>query len=134
LDDQAPRRLSDTNPLVSGIYKPTNITDPSEQLNEGDFPGPSNVNFPTALSTFNGQNADGTWKLWVDDDHGGAKDIGGKVYGGWGLDITTTGPPAQQPPPPPANNATTSTKKKCKKKKKGKKAAAAKKCKKKKKR
>ena len=135
LDDQAARSLSDTNPLVSGIFKPTNIMDPNEGLNEGDFPGPSNVNFPTALSTFSGESANGTWKLWVDDDDLNAKDTAGKLYGGWGLDISTTGPP---PPPvtggntPPAP-APVTTKKKCKKKK-GKKAAAAKKCKKKKKR
>jgi streptogramin lyase len=134
LDDQAARSLSDTNPLVSGIYKPTNIMDPNEGLNEGDFPGPSNVNFPTTLSAFNGQSANGTWKLWVDDDDLNAKDIGGKVYGGWGLDITTTGPP---PPPVMGGNPPTAApvvKKKCKKKKKkSKKAAVAKKCKKKKK-
>ena len=135
LDDQAPRRISDTNPLVSGVFKPTNITDPLEQLNEGDFPGPSNVNFPTTLSAFNGQSANGTWKLWVDDDKLGAKDIGGKVYGGWGLDITTTGPPQQPPPtggnPPASSNP--AVKKKCKKKKGKKASATAKKCKKKKK-
>jgi streptogramin lyase len=129
LDDQAARSLSDTNPLVSGIFKPTNITDPLEQLNEGDFPGPSNVNFPTALTSFNGESPNGTWKLWLDDDTLGTKDIGGKLYGGWGLDIRTSVPPAAGGAPPlPA----AAPKKKCKKKKKGKKAAAAK-CKKKKK-
>jgi hypothetical protein len=135
LDDQAPRSLSDTNPLVSGIFKPTNVTDSQEGLNEGDFPGPSNVNFPTALSSFNGESPNGTWKLWLDDDALGSKDIGGNLYGGWGVDISTTGPP---PPPvtggnPPATSNPAPVVKKCKKKK-GKKAASAKKCKKKKKR
>ena len=131
LDDQAARSLSDTDPLVSGIYKPTNIIDPTEGTTEGDAPGPSSTSFPSALSTFNGESANGTWKLWVDDDNLNAKDIAGKIYGGWGLDIATTGPP---PPPPTQGNPPASTPaapKKCKKKK-GKKAAVAKKCKKKK--
>jgi len=131
LDDQAVSSLSDTNPLVSGIYKPTNVTDTNEGTTEGSAPGPFSTNFPTALSTFNGENANGTWKLWVDDDSLSAKDVAGKIYGGWGLDITTTGPP---PPPPAQGNPPASTPaapKKCKKKK-GKKASAAKKCKKKK--
>jgi streptogramin lyase len=131
LDDQAARPLSDTDPLVSGIFKPTNIIDPQEGTTEGFAPGPFSTNFPSALSTFNGENANGTWKLWVDDDSLSAKDVAGKIYGGWGLDITTTGPP---PPPPTQGNPSASTPaapKKCKKKK-GKKAAAARKCKKKK--
>jgi streptogramin lyase len=134
LDDQAGRSLSDTNPLVSGIYRPTNIIDPNEGTAEGDAPGPFSTNFPSALSTFNGVNPNGTWRLWVDDDHLSAKDTAGKVYGGWGLDISTTGPPVQ-PPPPGANTAAPpAAKKKCKKKKGKKAAAAKKKCKKKKKR
>jgi streptogramin lyase len=133
LDDQAVRALSDTNPLVSGIYKPTNIIDPDEGDVEGEAPGPSSPSFPSALSTFNGESANGTWKLWVDDDHLSAKDVAGKLYGGWGLDIATTGPPVTTPPtgaPPTGAPPVTTPKKKCKKKK-GKKAVAAKKCKKK---
>jgi streptogramin lyase/subtilisin-like proprotein convertase family protein len=119
LDDQAARQLSDTNPLVSGIYRPTNIIDPNEGTTEGDAPGPFSTNFPSALSTFNGQSANGTWRLWVDDDNLNAKDTAGKVYGGWGLDISTTGPPAQQGTPPVTTNAVpAAVKKKCKKKKK----------------
>jgi streptogramin lyase len=125
LDDQASRSLSNTDPLVSGIYRPTNITDPNESTTEGNAPGPSSTNFPSALSTFNGQSANGTWKLWVNDDNLNAKDTAGKIYGGWGLDIDTTGPP---PPPPVAQGTPPAKKKKCKKKRK--KAAAAKKCKK----
>ena len=143
LDDQAVRSLSDTSPLISGFYKPTNVTDSDEGTTEGFAPGPFSTTFPSALSTFNGQSANGTWKLWVDDDDLNAKDSAGKVYGGWGLDIRTTGPPAQPTPPaqpspqgtPPATNTLVQAPaKKCKKKKKkGKKAAAVakKKCKKK---
>jgi len=146
LDDQASRSLSDTDRLVSGIFKPTNIIDPSEGTTEGDAPGPSSTNFPSALSTFNGANPNGTWKLWVDDDNLNMKDTAGKVYGGWGLDLKTTGPPktpqtpqTPQTPDTPVTPVTPNVvapaapvKKKCKKKKKkSKKAATAKKCKKK---
>jgi streptogramin lyase len=128
LDDQAARSLSDTNPLVSGIYKPTNIIDPDEGTTEGDAPGPFSTSFPSALSTFNGESANGTWKLWVDDDNLNVKDIAGKIYGGWGLDIRTTGPPPQPATQPaPAGGAAGAVAKKCKKK--GKKASTAKKCK-----
>lgn len=131
LDDQAVRSLSDSDPLVSGIFKPTNIIDPDEGTTEGDAPGPSGTSFPSALSSFNGESANGTWKLWVDDDSLSARDTAGKVYGGWGLDIATTGPPVTTPPagaPPTGAPPAVTSKKKCKKKK-GKKAAAAKKCK-----
>jgi streptogramin lyase len=125
LDDQASRSLSDRDPLVSGIYKPTNVTDSNESTTEGNLPGPFGTTFPSALSTFNGQSANGTWKLWVNDDNLKSGDIPGTIYGGWGLDIDTTGPP---PPPPVTQGTPPAKKKKCKKKRK--KAAAAKKCKK----
>ncbi len=90
LDDQASRSLSDTNPLVSGIFKPTNVTDPNESTTEGNAPGPFSTSFPSALSTFDGEDPNGTWKLWVNDDNLNAKDTAGKIFGGWGLDISTT--------------------------------------------
>jgi streptogramin lyase/subtilisin-like proprotein convertase family protein len=124
LDDQAARSIPDGSPLVSGIFKPTNITDALESTTEGNPPGPSSTSFPSALSTFNGSDPNGTWKLWINDDE--LVDTG-KVYGGWGLDIGTTGPPASQQPPPATAPAPTA--KKCKKKKR-KSAVAAKKCKK----
>ncbi len=90
LDDQASRSLSNTDPLVSGMFKPTNVTDPNESTTEGNSPGPFGTSFPSALSTFNGDDPNGTWKLWVNDDNLNAKDTAGKIYGGWGLDISTT--------------------------------------------
>ncbi|HEX5821338.1 MAG TPA: hypothetical protein VFY30_06195 [Solirubrobacterales bacterium] len=130
LDDQASRSLSDTDPLVSGIYKPTNVTDPNESTTEGNAPGPFSTSFPSALNTFNGASPNGTWKLWVNDDNLNVKDTASKLYGGWGLDISTTGPPAStQQPPPAATPAPAPTAKKCKKKRKT--AFVAKKCKKK---
>ena len=129
-NDSAPRRLSDTDPLVSGFYKPTNIDDPNEGgPPEMLFPAPLTDDitpFSTSLGSFNGTDPNGTWTLWITDDHSGDS---GKVYGGWGLDIATTGPPATQAPPVSAPGSSPATKKKCKKAKK-RSAVAAKKCKK----
>jgi subtilisin-like proprotein convertase family protein len=128
--DSAPRRLSDTDPLVSGFYKPTNIDDPNEGgPPEMLFPAPltdDTTPFSTSLSSFNGTDPNGTWTLWITDDHSGDS---GKVYGGWGLDIATTGPPATQAPPVSAPASSPAPKTKCKKAKK-RSAVAAKKCKK----
>ncbi len=142
--DTAPRKLSDTDPLVSGFYKPTNVTDAAEGAPpEMDSPAPltdTTTPFSTSLGSFNGTNPNGTWTLWITDDNLNAKDIGGKIYGGWGLDIKTTGPPktpqTPQTPETPAIPATPNVAPaaaKCKKKKHKRSAASAKKCKKKKK-
>jgi len=129
--DAAPRQLSDTDPLVSGFYKPTNIDDPNEGgPPEMDSPAPltdTTTPFSTSMSTFNGTNPNGTWTLWITDDHSVDQ---GKIYGGWGLDITTTGPPATAPQTTTPSVPTVA--KKCKKKGHKRSAAAAKKCKKKK--
>jgi streptogramin lyase/subtilisin-like proprotein convertase family protein len=76
-------------PLIPGLYKPTD-NDPGS---DGDtFPSPAPpAPYSAALSTFNGTNPNGTWKLFVADD--GASGGAGKILGGWGLDIETTGPP-----------------------------------------
>ena len=78
------------------------------------------------MATFNGTDPNGTWKLFVIDDatHAAPNTNIGKIYGGWGLDISTTGPPPQSPATPATQNAAPAPKK-CKKK--GKKAEAAKK-------
>ncbi len=46
LDDQAARSLSDTNRLISGFYKPTNVTDSDEGTTEGFAPGPFSTVVP----------------------------------------------------------------------------------------
>ena len=93
-DDSAPFSLSDTNPLVSGFFKPTNITDPLEAAissAEGAAPAPTPP-YGATLNTQQGFGANGAWKLWVYDDSNTNNDAGsvdGKVFGGWGLDITS---------------------------------------------
>lgn len=80
LDDAAAASLPDNGPLVSGTFKPTN--------NEGDetlnVPGPTVPRSGTTLGFFNGTNANGTWRLWVQDDTGG--DAGS--IGSWSINIT----------------------------------------------
>lgn len=74
-------------PLVSGRYRPTNITD-NGTTDSWLPPAPS----PNAagLSTFAGTSGDGTWNLWVLDDAGGDA---GTIAGGWCLTVTTAAPP-----------------------------------------
>ena len=99
--DAAPRRLSDTDPLVSGFYKPTNITDPNEGgPPEMDSPGTAH-RYDHPLLDLDERVQRNQSQRHVDPvDH--RRPFGrtrAKIYGGWGLDITTTGPPATQAPP-----------------------------------
>lgn len=83
-DDGAASFL-DQSTLISGTYKPTNISD-----GEGgdSYPSPAPPSgYSSALSVFNGTNADGTWHLYVVDDFSGDA---GSISGGWSLTFTTT--------------------------------------------
>jgi subtilisin-like proprotein convertase family protein len=82
LDDEAAASVPENRP-ASGIFQPTDLTDPS---------GPDTFAAPApapdgsmALSTFDGANPNGTWQLFVMDDAGGG-DHGD--LGGWALQIT----------------------------------------------
>lgn len=71
-------------PLVTGTYRPT---DDDATSADGAFPAPApSVSGATALATFNGQNPNGVWQLFVLDD---ASADAGAVSGGWCLDIST---------------------------------------------
>ncbi|HEY3102193.1 MAG TPA: CSLREA domain-containing protein [Pyrinomonadaceae bacterium] len=60
-DDSAPAFLP-TSGLPSGSYKPTNVDDGSPDV----FPSPGpTAPFASTLSTFNGNDLNGTWKLFV---------------------------------------------------------------------
>lgn len=87
-DDASPFSLRDRMPLVSGIYKPTNIADPVGGDLDGGNPAPSGP-FATFMGSQQGFGAEGTWRLWVFDDGSTSQDNLGKVFGGWGLDIET---------------------------------------------
>ena len=118
-DQDAPRSLSDNDPLVSGFWKPTNRA-PGESQTELITPAPPPI-YGSSLNEFNGTNPNGTWKLFAIDDasHAQGNTNVGKIFGGWGVDITTTGPSQATPPPTPAATPT------------GQRAAALAKCKKK---
>ena len=88
-DDTAPLQLPQEGPIVSGTYHPTDYTDlpPADADN---FPLPAPVGpYATALSAFNGANANGLWSLYVMDDFAGDN---GRIAGGWQLSFSTIDP------------------------------------------
>ncbi len=90
-DQSATRSLPDNDPLVSGIYKPTNNAPGVGATTELSPPAPP-APYGTSLGVFNGTDPNGTWKLFVLDDNThllGNTNVG-KIFGGWGLDIATT--------------------------------------------
>jgi subtilisin-like proprotein convertase family protein len=90
-DQDALRSLPDSDPLVSGFYKPTNNAPgvgPTQELSSPAPPPP----YGTSLNNLNGTDPNGTWKLFVLDDntHLAGNTNVGKIFGGWGLDIQTS--------------------------------------------
>jgi subtilisin-like proprotein convertase family protein len=79
LDDQAAALLPPNSVLGSGTFKPTN-----DGLVDA-FPPPAAPSSDSALSTFNGINPNGSWKLYVVDDFATAD--GGSFAGGWSLTL-----------------------------------------------
>lgn len=74
-------------PLTSGTFRPTDL-DPDAQVDAFPAPAPS-LSGATALSTFDGASANGTWSLWVVDDATGDT---GSISDGWCLTITSQSP------------------------------------------
>lgn len=74
------------SPIVSGTFRPTRVADATADPMPAPAPTPSSA---TALSTFNGGSALGTWSLWVHDDATGDT---GSISGGWCLTITSQDP------------------------------------------
>jgi hypothetical protein len=84
LDDAAPNSLPDRLTFSSGTYKPTNI----DSLDA--WPSPAPVASKTALlSSFNGVDPNGTWKLYAVSDLSGTY---GMISGGWSLTLTIIRP------------------------------------------
>jgi len=73
--------------LVSGTFRPTNLTDSSPGGDNYPSPAPAGP-YGATLSTFNGTAPNGTWALYVFDDGPGDS---GSFAGGWSLTITTSG-------------------------------------------
>jgi hypothetical protein len=80
LDDEAGADLPDGAVLTSGVFRPGN------QSGGDDFAAPAPApNGNVALSTFDGADPDGQWRLFVHDDAGFDT---GRITGGWELAIT----------------------------------------------
>jgi streptogramin lyase/subtilisin-like proprotein convertase family protein len=114
LTDAGPNQLPPTEPLVSGVYRPTDLA-PAGEVLPGPAPGPP---YSSTLAAFNGTAPNGTWQLYVADDFGPDP---GAIHRGWGLDVATTGPP---PVATPAPSVTPTKRKKCKKKRRKRGSAA----------
>jgi subtilisin-like proprotein convertase family protein len=69
-------------PLASGTFQPTNVV-PGDAF-AAPAPAPTGE---SALSTFDGSNPNGDWKLFVVDDTDGDQ---GTVAGGWCVDLVVT--------------------------------------------
>jgi len=79
--DGAAGTLPQTSSLVSGTYKPTDYPPATT------FPSPAPAGpYANALSTFNGQSANGAWSLYVFDDGPGDQ---GSFAGGWSIALTS---------------------------------------------
>jgi Bacterial Ig-like domain len=96
LDDEAANSLSDSTQLTTGTYKPTKGTTPTE-LPSGWEDNPVPNSWPTPapdltvsgsqLSSFDGKDPNGIWKLYVIDDTRFAQ---GAFAGGWSLELNNT--------------------------------------------
>jgi subtilisin-like proprotein convertase family protein len=96
LDDEAANSLSDSTQLTTGTYKPTKGTTPTE-LPSGweDNPVPNSWSTPapdltvsgSQLSSFDGKDPNGIWKLYVIDD---TRFSQGAFAGGWSLELNNT--------------------------------------------
>lgn len=91
-DDTAANSIPNFSTLISGTYKPTDVSSDIDV-----FPAPAPLRpyftFNNQLSNFNNFSPNGEWQLYVVDDLSGNS---GMIAGGWSLDITTM--PAQPPP------------------------------------
>jgi subtilisin-like proprotein convertase family protein len=96
LDDEAATSLSDSTQLTTGTYKPTEGTTPTV-LPSGWEDNPVPNSWPpdapdltvsgSQLSSFDGKDPNGIWKLYVIDDTRFAQ---GAFAGGWSLELNNT--------------------------------------------
>lgn len=80
LDDAAASPLPDASQIVSGTFQPTNASGSADT-----FPSPAPTpSGNSLLSVFNGQNPNGTWQLFINDNAGN----GAGSITSWSLEIT----------------------------------------------
>ena len=82
LTDGATANIPDAGPLVSGTFRPTNIT-PGTGTETWPAPAPAPLG-GSALSVFTGTDPNGTWELYFVDDQGTDS---GSWSGGWCMDL-----------------------------------------------
>ena len=87
IDDQASATIADLSPITAGTYKPTNLQ-PIGDLDS--FPGAPG-NHAASLSTFNGIDPSGSWKLYIVDDS--VEDVGTLASWTLTIDARTNTPP-----------------------------------------
>jgi len=96
--DDFGRRLSGGTSVISGTMKPVNLDEHTDAFPAPAPPGP----YGTRLSVFNGTDPNGTWRLFVHDDH---PENGGSIAGGWSLSLHTQTIANQPPATLPASRA-----------------------------
>jgi len=89
-DDAAAGLLPTNGVIASGTYKPTAYL-PVPSLPVPAPPAPIGGNYTSRLSTFNGQNPNGAWSLFVFDD---TSLDAGAISNGWRVDFTLVTPVA----------------------------------------
>jgi subtilisin-like proprotein convertase family protein len=91
-DDTAGQAIPATGPISTGTYRGAdygpNMTDPF-CAGETDQSQP----YTTTLSSFNGQPANGTWTLRIQDDCAGGD---GEITGGWCVIVNSSSRPCEQ--------------------------------------
>ena len=93
LDDEATEDVPRLDAPVSGSYRPHNYDDGDQSE---FFGGVDTMDMDARLSTFDGDQANGVWKLWVFQEF--CCEL--VTIGGWSLEITTEEPPVPLPAPP----------------------------------
>lgn len=99
IDDEAATQLADAGPLVSGTFRPNNVG--TGDTFNAPAPAPS-ANM--VLSTFDGQDPNGTWSLYIMDDASG--DSGN--LSSWCLQVVAGGTPTPTASPTSSATATAS--------------------------
>ncbi len=88
LDDAAATLLPATGLIVSGTYRPLNVSSAGDSYVSpapaGPYQNPAPLGTATLASSFGGQNPNGTWKLFVIDNFA---DDAGNFNGGWDITI-----------------------------------------------
>jgi subtilisin-like proprotein convertase family protein len=94
--DQAANQLPTSDPLVSGVFQPTNY-DFTGAPDTFSPPAPTNPSSGSALAVFNGTNANGAWRLFIKEQDANPVESG-SINGGWLLRITSAnGVPNAEP-------------------------------------